>query len=164
MHGRIGPVKTECPEDELRLDPDFALILLEWKLKSAKSDWIFPGPKTARCYHASPIQQDWIRRAGWCLVSCPECGTPPGKVCAMAKTGRGKQPKTLVHDARRRVATEKGLGSIGWHTYRHTYRSLLSGEKTPLDVQQTLMRHAHLSTTDDYGGPPMENRARPIAT
>jgi integrase len=76
----------------------------------------------------------------------------------MSKPGRGKQPKIPVHDVRRSLAKEKGLGSIGWHTYRHTYRSLLSGEETPLDVQQKLMRHAHLSTTDDYGGPPMENR------
>jgi integrase len=158
VHGRIGPVKTECSEDELPLDPDFALILLGWRVNSAESDWIFPSPKTGRCYHASPIQQDWIRRAGWCLVTCSECGALPGKVCAMSKPGRGKQPKIPVHDVRRSLAKEKGLGSIGWHTYRHTYRSLLSGEETPLDVQQKLMRHAHLSTTDDYGGPPMENR------
>jgi integrase len=75
----------------------------------------------------------------------------------MAKLGPGKQFKIPVHGARRSLATEKGLGSIGWHTYRHTYRSLLSAEETPLDVQQKLMRHAHMSTTD-YGGPPVENR------
>jgi integrase len=50
--------------------------------------------------------------------------------------------------------------SIGWHTFRHSYRSLLSEEETPLDVQQKLMRHAHLSTTEQYGGPPMENRRK----
>jgi integrase len=158
VHDRIGPVKTECSADEIPLDPDFASILLKLKLKSTGSEWIFPSPKTGRCYHASPIQQDWIRRAGWCLVACPECGVHPGRVCTMTTPGRGKQSKIPVHVARRSLATERGLGSIGWHTYRHTYRSLLSGEETPLDVQQKLMRHAHLSTTDDYGGPPMENR------
>ena len=63
-----------------------------------------------------------------------------------------------VHDARHRLATEKGFGSIGWHTFRHTYRSLLSGAGTPIDTQQMLPRHADISTTPKYGGPPMENR------
>jgi integrase len=52
------------------------------------------------------------------------------------------------------------LGSIGWHTFRHTHRSLLSENETPLDVQQKLMRRAHMSTTEQYGGPPMENRRK----
>ena len=33
FNGRIGPVKTECSEAELPLDPDFATILLEIKRK-----------------------------------------------------------------------------------------------------------------------------------
>jgi integrase len=41
----------------------------------------------------------------------------------------------------------RALGSLGWHTFRHTYRSLLSGADTPMDVQQKLLRHAHISTT-----------------
>jgi integrase len=64
VHGRLGPVKTESSEDKIPLDPEFASILLNWKLKSTESEWIFPSPKTGRCYHASPIQQDRIRRAG----------------------------------------------------------------------------------------------------
>ena len=27
-------------------------------------DWVFPSPITDRCFHASPIQQDYIRPAG----------------------------------------------------------------------------------------------------
>lgn len=160
VNGRIGPVKTEYSEDELPLDPDFASILLDWKRMSNGSELVFPSPVTGRSYHASPIQQDYIRRAGWCLVTCPECGADPGKACIGIKQGRGKQFKIPVHEARRTLATEKGLGSIGWHTFRHTYRSLLSKNETPLDVQQKLMRHAHLSTTEQYGGPPMENRRK----
>ena len=153
-------MRTECSEDELPLDPDFASILLAWKLKSAVSDLIFPSPKTGRCYHASPIQQDWIRRAGWCLVTCPECGAIPGKTCTLAKPGRGKQPGIPVHDARRCLAKEKGLGSIGWHTYRHSYRSLLSGEETPLDVQQ----NCSVSRQPSQSPPQSSHReCRPIA-
>ena len=160
VSGRIGPVKTEYSEDELPLDPDFAGVLLELKLRSSGSDLLFPSPVTGRPYHASPIQQDYIRRAGWCLLACPECGAAPGVACKNAERGRGKAHTIPVHDARRQLATEMGFGSIGWHTFRHTYRSLLSGAGTPLDMQQTLLRHADISTTQKYGGPPMDNRRR----
>jgi len=164
VHGRIGPVKSGYSEDELPFDPDVAGVLLTWKLKSNGSDLVFPSPKTGLCYHASPIQQDWIRRAGWCLITCPECGAIPGKACNVVKKGRGKQFNIRVHDGRRNLATEKGLGSIGWHTYRHTYRSFLSEFKTPLEVQQALMRHADISTTMEYGESPMENKREANST
>ena len=37
VHGRVKMVKTEYSEDELPLDPDFAAILLDWKLQSRES-------------------------------------------------------------------------------------------------------------------------------
>ncbi len=74
--------------------------------------------------------------------------------------GRGKQFNIPVHDARRDLPTEKGLGSIGWHTFRHSYRTLLIAVGVALEVQKTLLRHAHLSTTDEYGGPPIEERRK----
>lgn len=160
VNGRIGPVKTEYSEDELPLDPDFATVLLDLKRQSNGSELLFPSPVTGRSYHACPIQQDYIRRAGWCLVACPKCGAASGVLCNDVRRGRGKAHVISVHDERRQLATEQGLGSIGWHTFRHTYRTLLSGAGTAMDVQQKLMRHAHISTTQDYGGPPMENRRR----
>jgi integrase len=50
-----------------------------------------------------------------------------------------KRPRLQVHRARREAATAAGLGSIGWHTFRHTHRSLHSKCKTPLDIQQALL-------------------------
>ena len=46
---------------------------------------------------------------------------------------------------------------------RH-YRSLLSEFKTPLEVQQALMRHADISTTMEYGESPMENKREANST
>jgi len=65
VNGRTGRVKTECSEDELPLDPDFAAVLLNWKAQCRQTpgDWVFPSPVTDRCFHASPIQQDYIRPA-----------------------------------------------------------------------------------------------------
>lgn len=65
VDGRIGRVKTEYSEDELPLDPDFAAVLEDWKTKCRPTagDWVFPSHVTDRCFHASPIQQDYIRPA-----------------------------------------------------------------------------------------------------
>jgi integrase len=158
VHGRIGPVKTEYSKDELPLDPDVATSLLDWKRRSMGSGLLFPSPVTGHSYDASPIQQDWIRRAGWCLVACPECGAVPGVACTIEHRGRGKKSNIPVHDSRRELATENGLGSIGWHTYRHTYRTLLGELKAPLEVQKALMRQADISTTLKYGQSSMENQ------
>ena len=160
VHGRLGPVKTEYSEDELPLDPDFATALLQWKLlsKAGESGLVFPSHITGQCYHASPLQQDWIRRAGWCLVECPECGAAPGVRCSGFPEHRKKRPLIGVHSLRREAAAAIGYGGIGWHTFRHKYETLLRGAKTPLDVQQKLMRHADIRTTTQYGEVPMENQ------
>lgn len=160
VHGRIGPVKTEYSGDELPMDPDFATVLLDIKRESNGSDLVFPNPATGRSYPASPIQQDYIRPAGWCLVPCPICGAVPGTACPEEDRGCGKRPIIPVHDERRQLAIKNKFGSVGWHTFRHSYRSYLSGADTPMDVQQKLLRHAQISTTQDYGGPPMENQRR----
>lgn len=41
--------------------------------------------------------------------------------------------------------------SLGWHTFRHTYRSLVRLTGAPMDVQRDLMRHADIHTTSKYG-------------
>jgi integrase len=66
VNGRVKKLKTEYSEDELPLDPDFATVLLNWRGKcpSSNGGWVFPSHITGRCYHASPIQQDYIRPAG----------------------------------------------------------------------------------------------------
>ena len=159
VHGRISWVKTEYSEDALPLDKKFVDVLKYLKEKSRGTDLLFPSPKTGHCYHASPIQQDYIRRAGWCLVKCPACSAEPGTSCSIVLKGKGSLPAIPVHDERRALATKKKFGSIGWHTFRHTYSTLLKAEEVPLHVQQNLMRHADIRTTmNQYGETPMDNR------
>jgi integrase len=45
-----------------------------------------------------------------------------------------------------------GVNGLGWHTFRHTYRSLLDETGAPIGVQQKLMRHANVSTTMNVYG------------
>ena len=82
VHGRIGPVKTEYSEDELPLDSEIAAILLEWRRASHAGDvgLVFPSHITERCYHASPLQQDWIRRRVGAL--CLALSAEPRRVSA----------------------------------------------------------------------------------
>ena len=47
---------------------------------------------------------------------------------------------------------EIGIAGLGWHTFRHTYRSLLDETGAPIGVQQKLMRHANVATTMNVYG------------
>jgi len=44
-----------------------------------------------------------------------------------------------------------GIGRLGTHSLRHTYRSWLDSVGTPIGVQQKLMRHTDIRTTMRYG-------------
>ena len=82
----------------------------------------------------------------------------PGERCKGTKQTNHKRPRIPVHDGRREAAAAAGFGGIGWHTFRHKYRTLLSEADTPLEVQQKLLRHADIRTTTLYGNVPMENK------
>jgi len=51
-----------------------------------------------------------------------------------------------------RAAKAAGIGHLGTHAFRHTYRSWLDAVGTPLSVQKSLMRHSTIQMTmDTYG-------------
>jgi integrase len=59
------------------------------------------------------------------------------------------------------AALAAGLGAgVGWHTFRHTYRSHLDETGAPLKVQQELMRHASIGTTMNIYGAAMTDTKR----
>jgi integrase len=51
-----------------------------------------------------------------------------------------------------RAGTESGIGHIGTHTFRHSYRMWIDAVGTPIGVQQKLMRHADIRTTINIYG------------
>ena len=57
-----------------------------------------------------------------------------------------------------KAASAAGIGSLGTHSLRHTYRSLLDSVVTPLAVQQKLMRHADIRTTMNVYGDVITNQ------
>ncbi|HXF13321.1 MAG TPA: tyrosine-type recombinase/integrase [Terriglobales bacterium] len=60
----------------------------------------------------------------------------------------------------RAAAAAAGLVGIGWHTFRHTYRTLLDETGAPMKVQQELMRHASIQTTMNVYGQVLSDTKR----
>jgi integrase len=56
---------------------------------------------------------------------------------------------------------EIGITGLGWHTFRHTYRTLLGDTGAPIGVQQKLMRHSNVATTMNvYGNSTLKAKQR----
>lgn len=82
-------------------------------------------------------------------------------VFANPQTGRPYHQTSLQKRQLVRVAKLAGLGDgIGWHTFRHTYRSWLDETGAPMKVQQELMRHASIQTTMNVYGRAMTDSKR----
>ena len=57
-------------------------------------------------------------------------------------------PTSLLEKQIKPAATQAQLGEgIGWHTFRHSYSSMLREPGVDLNVQQELLRHADIRTT-----------------
>ena len=57
-----------------------------------------------------------------------------------------------VWRAYQKAGAKAGIGGLGTHSLRHTYRSWLDAVGTPIAVQQKLMRHADIRTTMNIYG------------
>ena len=53
----------------------------------------------------------------------------------------------MLHDHIKPAAARAGIGNIGWHSFRHTYSTLLHALGTSPAVQKELLRHANIQTT-----------------
>jgi integrase len=51
-----------------------------------------------------------------------------------------------------RASNKAGIGHIGTHTFRHSYRMWIDAIGTPIGVQQRLMRHSDIRTTMNIYG------------
>jgi integrase len=59
-----------------------------------------------------------------------------------------------------KAATSAGIGKLGTHTMRHSYRTWMQTSGAPIAVQQKLMRHADIRTTmNTYGDMPTSEMA-----
>jgi len=62
-------------------------------------------------------------------------------------SGRPRWNGIMLTDHIKPAALRAGIGKIGWHTFRHTFSSLLHQAGTSLAAQKELLRHADIQTT-----------------
>jgi integrase len=75
-----------------------------------------------------------------------------GLVFPSPLTGRPFYAGIIQRQILRPKGAEIGVAGLGWHTFRHTYRSLLDETGAPIGVQQKLMRHSNVATTMNVYG------------
>ena len=56
-------------------------------------------------------------------------------------------PSRIVEHWLRPAGIKAGIGRVGWHTFRHSYSTLLRSLEVDVKVQQELLRHADIRTT-----------------
>jgi integrase len=80
---------------------------------------------------------------------------------ANPETGRPYHQDSIQQNHVRTAGKKAGLGDgIGWHTFRHSYRSWLDDTGAPTTVQKELMRHASIQTTMNVYGKAMTDTKR----
>ena len=87
--------------------------------------------------------------------------TREGWLFASPQTGRPFHQDSIQQDYIRPAGRCAGLGdNLGWHTFRHSYRSWLDDVGAPIGVQKELMRHASIQTTMNVYGKAMTDSKR----
>jgi integrase len=62
-------------------------------------------------------------------------------------SGKPRWQGVMLQDHIRPAAERAGIDKIGWHTFRHTFSSILHDAGAAIAVQKELLRHADISTT-----------------
>jgi integrase len=74
-----------------------------------------------------------------------------GWVFGSPLTGRPYWRGVMQQDHLTPAGGRAGITGLGWHSFRHTYRTMLRESGQPMEVQQKLMRHTDIRTTMGYG-------------
>ena len=97
------------------------------------------SPRASRAFHRT--EEDWL--------------------FANLETDRPYHQDTIQQNHIRKAGKDASLGDgIGWHTFRHSYRSWLDDTGAPTIVQQELKRHASIQTTMNVYGKAMTDGKR----
>ncbi len=63
------------------------------------------------------------------------------------REGRPRWQESILHRQLKPAGLRAGLGRVGWHTFRHSYSTLLRSAHVDLKVQQELLRHSTIQST-----------------
>lgn len=102
--------------------------------------------KTEASRKALPVDSilaDALRELRRCQNPCVR----PGDWVFGNRIGRPRSQQDILRRHIRPAALRAGLGKIGWHTFRHSYSTLLRGLGADIKVQQELLRHSTVQST-----------------
>jgi integrase len=101
-----------------------------------------------------PLDAEFAEALKQWMAKCPP--SDEGWVFPSPRTGRPYE-LNLQQKVLRPAGDKLGIPHLGFHSFRHTYRSWLDASGAPMGVQQKLMRHAQVSTTMNvYGDAQMQ--------
>src|SRR5450631_3756098 len=63
------------------------------------------------------------------------------------RAGRPRAQQDILRRHLKTAALRAGIGKIGWHTFRHSYSTMLRGAGADIKVQQELLRHSTIQST-----------------
>ncbi len=89
-------------------------------------------------------------------------GEPDVWVFPSPVTDRPYTPGIILTKILKPAAASLNIPKLGWHTFRHSYKTWLGATSATLTQQKDLLRHADVSTTGNiYGATPVEEM-RPL--
>jgi integrase len=115
--------------------------------------------KTDSSKAALPLHDSLIDVLRWWH---PRAVKSPWVFCS-ERTGRPYDRDWLRAQYLQPAGERIGVQGLGWHGFRHFYRSMLRATGASLEDQKGLMRHSRIATTIDvYGGDDNADRLRPM--
>jgi integrase len=68
------------------------------------------------------------------------------------RSGHPYSDSTILARHLKPAAAKLGINGLGWHTFRHSYKTWLATAKVPSAIMKDMMRHSDISTTMDVYG------------
>ena len=108
--------------------------------------------KTAESRRALHIDNEMLNTLKLWKQTTQFCGPEDWMFASPVWLGRLPWSYDQVWRMYQKAGAKAGIGRLGTHSLRHTYRSWLDAVGTPVAVQQKLMRHADIRTTMNIYG------------
>lgn len=126
-------------------------------IRRSAVDGIVADVKTEASRDVIPLSDDFISFLTRWQKIAPK--SEEGWMFPSVVTGRPYHAGILLRRHLHPLAAKVGVPRLGWHTFRHTFRSWLDAVGTAVGVQQKMMRHADVTTTMNvYGKGMMDSK------
>jgi integrase len=114
-------------------------------------------PKTDASGEALPVHAELVEvLQEWKLKQPDECEW----VFPSPRTGRPYSDSTILSKVLKPAAAKLGIKGLGWHTFRHSYRTWMSDAGIDIAKVKDLMRHADIGTTGNVYGKSIDSEMR----